>query len=358
MCTNTLLVIALGTLIASCASTGKAPTRSSREDTIYVAVEEDGTLAELDGTTGALIRTIDLSDQAHGSTVRFDVHNAQGAPDGRTVWVTVMPTADGAHASSAPMPEQLIGVDTVTSKVRDRIELGEDLHVAHVVVAAKQAYVTAYDADSVLVVDLAAKTVVRTIRLPAGTKPHGARLTADGRTLIVAGMGDGSMHVIDTEASTVKSYDLPGRAVQAAVLPDGSAAFVTIYDTRQIAKLDLVSKQLSIFDLPEGAAGPVQIYPTPAARLWIADQGMIDGDPAGDKLYLMNAASGAIEREVPVSPAPHGVVVSPDGTVWTTTLVEGTVQAIDGETGEVLSTTSVGNKPNGITCIHTGGVMP
>ncbi len=79
---------------------------------------------------------------------------------------------------------------------------------------------------------------------------------------------------------------------------------------------------------------------------------MVDGDPAGDKLYLMNAASGAIEREVPVSPAPHGVVVSAGGrTVWTTTLVEGTVQAIDGDTGEVLSTTSVGNKPNGITCI-------
>lgn len=201
--------------------------------------------------------------------------------------------------------------------------------------------------------------MVRTIELPKGTHPHGARLLADASKLIVAGMGDGSMHVIDTGTAAIKSFDLPGRAVQAAVLPDGSAAFVTVYDTRQVAKLDLSSDQLSLFDLPEGAAGPVQLYPAPHARLWIADQGLLDGEPAGSKLYRMNSDDGMIERTASVSSAPHGVVVSADGrTVWITTVVDGTVEAVDGETGQVMSTTAVGNKPNGITCIHAGGAMP
>jgi DNA-binding beta-propeller fold protein YncE len=43
---------------------------------------------------------------------------------------------------------------------------------------------------------------------------------------------------------------------------------------------------------------------------------------------------------------------------WTTTLVNGTVQAVDTATGSVLSTARVGNKPNGISCVHEGGVMP
>lgn len=94
-----------------------------------------------------------------------------------------------------------------------------------------------------------------------------ARLTANGRTLVVAGMGDGSMHVVDTGTGAVASYDLPGRAVQATVLPDASAAFVTVYHPRQIAKLDLVSKQLSIFDLPKGAVEPMQIYPARRAPM-------------------------------------------------------------------------------------------
>jgi DNA-binding beta-propeller fold protein YncE len=340
--------------------TNDGPAEPLAEDLIFAAVEEDGTLAVLDGETGALLRTVDLSESAHGEQVRFEIHNVQAAPDGRTVWLTAMPSEQGGGHADEPMPEQLIGVDAVGLSVTARIELGSDLHAAHVVISGATAYVTANEADEVVVLDLAQGSVQRSISLPTGTGPHGARITADGRTLVVAGMGDGSLHVIDTSSVAVTSVALPGRAVQTAILPDGSTAFATIYDTRQVARLDLASGELVLFDMPLDSAGPVQLYPTPDGQsVWVADQGMLEGDPPGDTLVQLDAATGEVLRVASVDPAPHGVVLDEAGTrVWTTTLVNGTVQSIDAISGALLTTTSVGNKPNGISCLHPSGVMP
>ncbi len=330
------------------------------ENLIFVAVEADGTLAVLDGTTGGLVGTIDLSEFIHGSVVRYDVHNVQVDPDGETAWLTAMPGSEGGGHGEEPMPEQLIGVDVRTFAVTARIELGSDLHVAHVVIAGHTAYVTAYESDAVLVVNLEAGQVTRSIPLPSGTNPHGARVTADGSTLIVAGMGDGSLHVVHVQSDSIESYDLPGRAVQTALAPDGHAAFATVYDTRQIARLEFSTGQLTLFDLPVGSAGPVQLYPAlDGQSLWVADQGMLEDQPAGNELIQVHAETGAVLRRVVVSPGPHGVVVNQDGTrVWITTLVEGTVQSIDSNTGTVLSTVNVGSRPNGISCRHLGAAMP
>lgn len=344
--------------LMACSEDG--PPEPLADDMIFAAVEEDGTLVVLDGDTGAVLRTVDLSETAHGETVKFDVHNVQADPDGRTVWLTAMPAEEGGGHTGGPMPEELIGVDVLTLSVASRIELGSDLHAAHVVISGTTAYVTANEADTVVVVDLADKRVVRSISLPAGTSPHGARITSDGRTLVIAGMGDGSLQVIETSSGSVTSYDLPGRAVQAALLPDDSAAFATIYDTRQVARLNLATREVTLFDLPDGSAGPVQLYPAPNGQsLWIADQGMLEGQPAGNKLVQLDAASGDVLQVVQVDSGPHGVVLNQDGSrVWTTTLVDGTVQSIDTAAGSVLSTTPVGNRPNGISCLHVGGVMP
>lgn len=64
---------------------------------IFAAVEDDGTLTVLDGDTGALLRKVDLSIAAHEAPVRVTAHNVQAVPDGRAVWGTVMPSAEGGE---------------------------------------------------------------------------------------------------------------------------------------------------------------------------------------------------------------------------------------------------------------------
>lgn len=347
-------------LVFTCACQPGKPedsaTSADGDACIAVAVEEEGAVALLDAE-GNLLGKVDLSSEADGMAVAADVHNVQALSDGARVLATVMPAGD---MEMDGMVEELVVVDVAEAAVLQRIPLGEDLHVAHVVTDDALAWVTAYDADAVLEVDLEAGAVTRTLTLPEGTNPHGLRRLPDASALVVAGMGDGSLHLVDLDSGDVRSWDLDGRAVQTAALPDGSAAFASIYDTQQVARLDLATLELTVLDLPEGAVGPVQIYPTPdSAGLWVADQGYLEGDPAGEHLYRLDAATGEVTLTADVSPAPHGVVVRANGAeVWTTTLVDGTVDRLDAASGELLSSTLVGEGPNGITCTHDGAATP
>lgn len=337
--------------------------RSSATDLLFAAIENDSAVAVLDARTGALRGTVDLGIEAGGVRQEYDVHNVQGAPDGLTVWATAMPVGMEGHAGMEGT-EELVGIDVATFAIRSRIPLGSELHAAHVIVRGNTAWVTANEADTVLEVDLATEVVTRTLALATGTAPHGLRLTPDGTRLVIAGLGDGSLAVVTLASGALTRYDLainPGdRAVQTAVLPDGSAAFVSLYDARQIARLDLATGVVTRFDLPPGAAGPVQLYPSPDSRdVWVADQGMLDDDPAGRDLYRLDARTGVVLARAEVGDGPHGIVLSEDGArVFATVLGTGSVVIVDAASAELVARTSVGDGPNGITCVHAEGAMP
>lgn len=353
---NIALAANMAISITACGAAEEPTRKEAVGHHVFAAIEAEGALVDIDGDTGQLLAKIDLSETANGATTSFDVHNAQGAPDAKTVWVTAMP---GGMEGMEGMQEQLIGVDVATRTVIARIVLGADLHAAHVVIAQHTAYVTANEADAVVVVDLEAGTVERTIALPPGSAPHGARLTPDGTQLVVAGMGTGSIELVDLTSDEVTSFALPGRGVQAAVLPDGTAAFVSVFDTSQVAKLDLSTRELSLYDMPAGSVGPVQMYPTPDSQhVWVVDQGLLDGRPAGNLVHRVTT-SGTFDLSASVAPAPHGIVVGRDGArLWVTTLVDGTVDMLDARTGARLSSVPIGEEPNGITCLHGSAAMP
>lgn len=354
MCKSLAIGVAvLFAALAACLPVEEPPPPDVDPRRVVVAMEEEGAIAVISEVDGALLGKVSLADGEQA----FDVHNVQGDPDGRTAWVTAMPVDNGGMSMA---DEELIGVDTVDLTVVKRIPLGSMLHVAHVVTDGSLAWVTAKDSDELLEVDLAAGTVLRRIALPEGTGPHGLRRTPDGSKLIIAGWDGHSLVMVDVGSGVATAHDVGGIAVQSAVLPDGSAAFVTVYDTKQVARLALDGGEVELIDLPAGSAGPVQLYPMPdSSGVWVADQGFVNGDPAGESLYLLDGQTGALRLTATVASAPHGVVVSEDGSaVWTTTLAEGTVDRIDTATGERLSSTPVGDGPNGISCFHQGGAMP
>ncbi len=334
------------------------------ERQVFVAVEGEGKIAAVEASSGAVRRSIDVSSTraSHGCAggserLAYDVHNVQGSADGKSVWVTAPPSGH-THGGGA---DELIAVDATTLQVTARIPLGEGVHASHVVLDGSTAFVTAYEVDAVLVVDTAARKVARSIALPPGTKPHGLRLTSDRKTLVIAGMGKkGSVVLADAETGATTSLALPGRAVQTATLPDGSAALVTVFDTKQVARVDLATREVRLFDMPAGSVGPVQLYPTPDGRyVWVADQGVLDGRPAGDRVVRMSAATGATDLSVKVAAGPHGVVMNKMGDrLFVTTLVGGTLDAVDAASGAVLWSTAVGAKPNGVTCLHAMGASP
>lgn len=320
-----------------------------------IALQGQSAVAFVD-EAGEQVETLDLHQMADGLDVPWMIHNVQVTPDGQTALVTAMPPMDDPTYSTS-LPDQLVVLDLPSRQMVQRCVLDYGLGVAHVVTDGITAWATAYSQDRVIAVDLASCETTARWPLPAGTSPHGLRRA--GNVFYVAGMGDGSLHRVSLTGE-VQSWDLPGLAVQVAVVPDGSAVLVTLLDTRQIARLDLISEDVALIDLPEGSTGPAQIYPSPdSASVWVADQGSLDGLLPGHELFQLDAATGALLARVSVHEAPHGVVVSPDGrTVWVTTLSMGTVDRVDADTLELLSSVSVGSDPNGISLGWAGGAMP
>jgi DNA-binding beta-propeller fold protein YncE len=312
---------------------------------VFAAVQDDGAVAVVDAVTGTRLRTIDCAEDMGGAPMMYMVHNVYA--DGRSVWATAPAMSD----ASMTMPDEILQIDVASLSIVKRIDLGAGLFPAHIVTDGDHGYVTAFDGDAVLDVDLAAGTIARTIPLLQNTKPHGLRLTHDKKTLVVAGNGIGVIAIVDVASGNPSYVEVPSSAVQTAVTPDDKTALATLYDVRKIARIDLATHALTVLDLPADSAGPVQIEVTAdGTHAWIADQGVLSQKPAGHRLYRMDIGTGAIDLTVDVAGGPHGVALDGDR-VWTTTTVDGMVQSVDAVTGAVITTTAVGHTPNGITVV-------
>jgi YVTN family beta-propeller protein len=134
-----------------------------------------------------------------------------------------------------------------------------------------------------------------------------------------------------------------------------------MYDTKSLALYNSAHESLSYARLPEGAKGPIQMYPTPDSRfVYLADQGYYFGQPAGDTVYKIDVTTSQVVASIKAGSAPHGVVVSKDGgRVYVTNLLSGDVSIIDATKDVELSRIPVGKEPNGISVwTKDSGGMP
>jgi len=340
--------------LAACAGSTTTPPENPalHADKLYVADEDSGTISVLDQATSTRIKVIDLS---HDGEMLMP-HNVQAAPDGKTVWVAALPMEDGhAHA-----PEQLIVIDPLTDEILWRVELGVELHIAHVVLDAQSrfAYVTANEADRILRVDARTHGVEVFVELGAGRGPHGLR--ACGGKLYVANMAGHSVAVVDEATRAVTEIPVGGVAVQTACTRDGRYVFASLFDTREVVRIDVATHALVRIALPQGSQGPVQLYPTPdSTRVLVCDQGILLDRPASNRLYEVDVDSAAVVATVVVGQGAHGVVVEDEGRrAFVTNLEDGTVSVVDLERHESVGQIAVGLKPNGISHWHVTGAMP
>ncbi len=315
---------------------------------IYVANEDDGSFSVIDGATLEVTTTIEID----GADMPMP-HNVQVAPDGASVWATAMPMMEGGD-------DVVLIIDPTTDQISEQLTLGTDLHLAHVVLSddSAVAYVTASESGEVLHLDTASHEIVDRHALTAGAYPHGARMC--GGKLYVAEMDGMSLAVLDHAADTVEEIDVGGVAVQTACTPDQRFVFVTLYDTKEVVRLDVATQALSRIALPAEAQGPVQAYPSPdSTRLYVADQGVLLDRPASNQLYVIDVEAASVIGSVEVGQGPHGVVVEAGGArAFTTNLVDGTVSVVDTASLSLSATIVVGEAPNGISCWHADGGMP
>lgn len=160
---------------------------------IYVANVKDGSVSVLDVAT--------LSE-----TARIPVGRAP---------VQVGFTPDGSRVYVSLRDENRVGViDTRTRKILARVDVGSRPIQVHATPDGRFVYVAnqgteAKPADTVSVIDVAAGTVVSTIRTGLGA--HGVAVSEDGRNVFVTNIVDGTVALIDTTNRSVSKTFIVGK---------------------------------------------------------------------------------------------------------------------------------------------------
>ena len=343
-----VMLLVIGMIISACDNNKKSS--SLQPSKLYVANEEGGSVSVIDLQDSLKNTSIDISD-SQGKMLM--AHNVQVAPDGKSVWVTAVPM-DSTGIN------QLVVIDPNTGTIIRRIQLGKDLHVAHVVLdnESKYAFVTAKESSQVIQVDATSYAVVRKFNLGTGHSPHGLRYS-NGK-LYVANMDSKSMSVINISDSKITDISLEGVVVQTAVTQDGKFIFASLYDTKEVVRYDLNSGQIKRIALPADAQGPIQLYATPDSKLlYVADQGELMERPVSNKVFIIDILNAKVINTIKVGNKAHGVVVSQDGkTIYVTNTIDNTVSIIDAATQKVTGTIPVGKGPNGISYWFETGGMP
>ncbi len=342
-----IILLLLGTTMISCENNKKLS--STQRAKVYVANEEGGSVSVIDLQDSLKNMNIEISD----SGKMFMAHNVQVAPNGKSVWVTAVPMGSTGI-------NQLVVIDANTGTIINRVQLGKDLHVAHVVLdnESKYAYVTAKDPSQVIQVDANTYERMRKFDLGTGHSPHGLRY-ANGK-FYVANMDANSMSIINIADGKITDVPLSGVAVQTAVTQDEKFVFASLYDTKEVIRYDLQSGEIKRIALPEGAQGPIQLYATPDSKLlYVADQGVLMERPVSNKVFVIEISTAKLISSITVGNKAHGVVVSKDGkTVYVTNSLDNTVSTIDVATQKVTATIPVGKGPNGISYWYeTGGMQ-
>lgn len=334
---------------------------------IYVAVEGDGKITVIDPIKNKVIKSINLAKEHDGSILNFNPHNVQVAPNGETVWVTANAgshgshsfnfinkvLADAGHEGSGLSDDEVIIINPKTDIVIKRIPIAVGIHLAHVVLTpdSAYAYVTAQKEGAIYKINASTFKIEKKITLSLNSEPHGIRIASDGTVAYLAMLGSKALGILDINKDTFSEMPLRGKAVQAGVTPDGNFAFVSLYDTKELAVYKKSSNAIEYITLPLNAKGPIQMYPTSDSRfVYLADQGYYFNQPSSDVVYKIDLVEMKVVKEIKAGQAPHGVVVSKDGKfIYITNLLSGDVSVIDALSNSEIDKISVGKEPNGIS---------
>jgi DNA-binding beta-propeller fold protein YncE len=340
---------------------------------VYVATELESAITVVDAVTNQAIRKIGLNYRV--SDYWDMVFNPRGlvvAPDGKSVWVAApipwsdCPDEEGGGSGEGPnLPpnaaEAIIVLDTQADTILARIPVpsidGNYVHISQITIDrdSRYAYVIANGSSQIVRVDVQTREIMGRVDLGANRDPQGVE-TCEDRLLVANGAGR-SLSVVDATRGTAEEVPLDGLAIRAVCSGDARFAYVTLYDTREIARYEFATGGITRMPLPKQAIGPTQLALTrDGRRLYVLDQGTVLNRPAGDKLYELDPQTGAVRAAITVGRAPRGLVLSEDGkTAYTSNYYDAGISVVDLVARRTVATVPTGIAPNGIG-VWQGGV--
>lgn len=282
----------------------------------YVGNFKDNTVSVIDTAAGKVVATVPVAAGPHGMGV---------TSDGRWVYVS----GDGSSTVSV--------IDTATDRVVRTIEVGKTPHGVALTPDDRLLLVAVNGADRIAFVDTATQAVVATVGV---AKPHTIAIRPDGKVAYVASQEPGrfALVVVDLAARTVIrtiALDKPPRDLEFG--HDGKALYFTKAGVNAVEVLEPASDKIAA-EIPTGAS------PHYANYFRGTTLGMVVVQGPGE-LLLFDPTTNTPVRRIGVGKQPHWLTVLGDGkTAYVTNEGSNDVSVVNLASGKT-ATIAVGNAP-------------
>jgi YVTN family beta-propeller protein len=205
--------------------------------------------------------------------------------------------------------------------------------------AAPKAYVGNFADNTVSVVDTATRSVVATI--PVAQGPHGMAVSQDGRTVYVTGDGSSSLNIIDTATDrVVKTVEVGKTPNGVALTRDGKLLLVAVYGADRVAFLDTATQRVT-GSVPVPKPHTISIAPD-GKSAYVTTQ-----DPGHFALTIVDLATRAVARTIPLEKTPRDAEFSNDGKAfYFTEAGVSAVQVLDPVSDKIVAQIPTGISPH------------
>ncbi|TMM18664.1 MAG: hypothetical protein E6F96_05340 [Actinobacteria bacterium] len=198
--------------------------------------------------------------------------------------------------------------DAHTMALHDALATPECAGVDHMDYTAdgRYALVSCEFAGRMIVVDLGAERVIKTIELAPGAMPQDVKLSPDGRVFYVADMANNGVWVIDAHAMRVVEMVLTGAGAH-GLYPsrDARVLYVSNRGEGSISVLSFASRHaIAKWWLPGGGSPDMGGVSADGKVLWLSGR-------YNAEVYAISTATGRLLRRIPVGSGPHGLCVWP-----------------------------------------------
>ena len=271
--------------LAGCAGEGPA-----LDGTLLVTDRESGSIAFIDLATRAEVARVPVGE--------IIPHEVDVSPDGRLALTS-------EYGPNGQPGQHIILIDVSSATTLARIDLGPGSrpHTALFLPDGRHAVATMQDSDQLALVDLEARTVVRTYAT-GGREGHMVRLSPDGsRAYVSSRLGEGTLSVIflNEERAPVVIETGPG-AEGLDVSADGGEIWVANRLVESISVIDAESLEIVETLDSRRFTGRIEMGPDGYA---ISPNGGGGGGPVPQYLRLWDVESRALLTEVPLAEEPR-----------------------------------------------------
>jgi YVTN family beta-propeller protein len=360
-------LLAAGLVLSSC-----RPVRVSTPATAIIPPEA---VATLSAPVSASAIAIDPSGQ-HLAAVNPDSGSislvdglGQGTPSvSREVRVGADPrtlsfTPDGVQVLAADYGSgTLTFVSVATGQVEAQINVGSRPY--GIVAGTSRAYVSLAGRPEVVVLDLAARTILA--RVPVADFPTGLALARDQASLYVTHLHMGTITIIDTAADKVRqtvagdAHATPGVSQSIALSPNGTRAYAprtdSLAEQPHLTYQTTVRPEVSVLDTSKAQFLPSQRIDLAQAGRQVNLPFAAVVSPDGGTLYVANAGSddisaidtltGRARAHLLTGRNPRGLALSPDGgRLFVDNVLDGTLDVFDTQSFTRVATLTLTHIP-------------